>query len=51
MIKNIALFFIITIASFFVSQSAFADGHNHQGVAQILERVSQGLVGRIGVAA
>jgi beta-lactamase class A len=49
--RNIALFFI-AIASLFVAvQPAFAEEHNYQDVSQKLEKLSERLAGRIGVAA
>ncbi|MCK0155460.1 hypothetical protein MWU49_17220 [Alcanivorax sp. S6407] len=51
MTRNIALFFVALATSFLASQSAFAGANNHQDVAQKLERILQGLVGRIGIAA
>jgi len=49
--RNIALFFIVIISLFIAVQPAFAEEHNFQNVSQKLEKVSQGLAGRIGVAA
>jgi beta-lactamase class A len=49
--QKIALFFIVIVSSFVAVQPAFAEEHNFQGVSQKLEKLSQGLVGRIGVAA
>ena len=49
--RNIALFFIVIFSSFVAVQPAFAQEHNFQDISQKIERVSQGLVGRIGVAA
>jgi len=49
--KNITLFFIAIASLFIAVQPAFAEEHNFQNVSQKLEKVSQGLVGRIGVAA
>ena len=45
------LLFIAIISSLFAVQPAFAKEHNFQNVSQKLEKVSQELVGRIGVAA
>jgi beta-lactamase class A len=49
--QKIALFFIVIASSFVAVQPAFAEEHNFQDVSQKLEKLSQGLVGRIGVAA
>jgi len=49
--QNIALFFIVIISSFVAIQPAFAQEHNFQDISRKLEKVSQGLAGRIGVAA
>ena len=49
--RNIALFFIVIVSSFVAVQPAFAQEHNFQDISQKIEKVSQGLVGRIGVAA
>ena len=49
--RNIALFFIAIASSFVAIQPAFADEHNFKDVSQKIEKLSQGLVGRIGVAA
>ena len=49
--QKIALFFIVIVSSFFAVQPAFAKEHNFQDISQKLEKLSQGLVGRIGVAA
>lgn len=49
--RSITLFFTLLISSFFVSQHAFAYEQNFQNISQKLEKSSQGLVGRIGIAA
>jgi len=49
--QKIALFFIVIASSFVAVQPTFAEEHNFQDVSQKLEKLSQGLVGRIGVAA
>ncbi len=49
--RNIALFFIVIISLFVAVQPAFAQEYNFQDIPQKIEKVSQGLVGRIGVAA
>lgn len=49
--RNIALFFMVIVSSFAAVQPAFAEEHNFQNVSQKIEKISQGLVGRIGVAA
>jgi beta-lactamase class A len=49
--RNIALFFIVIVSSFFAVQPAFAQEHNFQDISQKIEKLSEGLVGRIGVAA
>jgi len=49
--RNIGLFFIAIASSFAAIQPAFADEHNFKDVSQKIEKLSQGLVGRIGVAA
>jgi beta-lactamase class A len=49
--RSIALFFIVIVSSLVAVQSVFAEEHNFQDVSQKLEKLSQGLVGRIGVAA
>ncbi len=49
--RNMALFFIVIVSSLVAVQSAFAGEHNFQDIAQKLEKVAQGLVGHIGVAA
>jgi len=49
--RKITLFFIVIVSSFVAVQPAFSEEHNFQDISQKLEKVSQGLVGRIGVAA
>ena len=49
--RNIALFFIVIVSSFVAVQPAFAQEHNFQDISQKIEKLSEGLVGRIGVAA
>ena len=49
--RNIALFFIVIVSSFIAVQPAFAQEQNIKDVSQKIEKLSQGLVGRIGVAA
>ena len=49
--RNIALLFVAIVTSFVAGRPAFAQEQNAQAVSQKLEKVSQGLVGRIGVAA
>lgn len=49
--RNIGPFFIAIASSFVAIQPAFADEHNFKDVSQKIEKLSQGLVGRIGVAA
>ena len=49
--QNIALFFILIVSAFVAVQPAFAEEHNFQDISQKIEKVSQGLAGRIGVAA
>jgi len=49
--RNIALFFFVIASSCFVVQPAFAQEQNVKDVPQKIEKLSQGLVGRIGVAA
>ena len=49
--RNISLFFIVIASSFVAVQPAFAEEPNFQDVSQKIEKLSQGLVGRIGVAA
>ena len=49
--RNVALFCIAIVTSFVAGRPAFAQEHTVQEISQKLEKVSQGLVGRIGVAA
>ena len=49
--KNIALYFIGIASAFIALQPAFAEDYNVQDISQKLEKVTQGLVGRVGVAA
>ena len=49
--RNIALFFIVIVSSFVAVQPAFTQEHNFQDISQRIEKLSQGLAGRIGVAA
>ena len=49
--RNMALFFIVIASSFVAVQPAFSGEHNSQDIAQKIEKVAQGLVGHIGVAA
>jgi len=49
--RNMALSFIVIASSFVAVQPAFAKEHNLQEISQKIEKVSQGLAGRIGVAA
>jgi beta-lactamase class A len=49
--RNIAPFLIVIVSSFVAVQPAFAEEHNFQDISQKIEKVSQGLAGRIGVAA
>ena len=49
--RIIALFCIAIVSSFFAGHSAFAQEHNVQDISQKLQKISQGLVGRMGVAA
>ena len=49
--KNIVLLFTVIISSLFAVQPAFAQEHNFQDVSQKIEKLTEGLVGRIGVAA
>jgi beta-lactamase class A len=49
--RNIALFFIVIASSFVAVQPAFAQEQNVKDVSQKIEKLSEGLVGRIGVAA
>ena len=49
--RNIALFFMAIVSSFFAVQPAFAQEQNVKDVSQKIEKLTEGLVGRIGVAA
>jgi beta-lactamase class A len=49
--RNMALFFIALVSSLMTAQPAFAQEQNYQDISQKIEKLSQGLVGRIGVAA
>ena len=49
--RKIALFFIALVSSLMTVQPAFAKEQNVKDVSQKIEKLSQGLVGRIGVAA
>ena len=49
--RNIALLFVAIVTSFVAGRPAFAQEHTLQDISQKLEKVSQGLVGRMGVAA
>ncbi len=49
--RKIALFFIALVSSLMTVQPAFADKHALQDVSPKIEKLSQGLVGRVGVAA
>ena len=49
--RNIALFFIVIASSLVAVQPAFAQEQNVKDVSQKIEKLSEGLVGRIGVAA
>ena len=49
--RNIALFLIALVSSLMTVQPAFADKHTLQDVSPKIEKLSQGLVGRVGVAA
>ena len=49
--RKLALFFIALVSSFVAVQPAFVAEHNYQGIPQKSEKVAQGLVGHIGVAA
>ena len=48
--QNKAIFYCNSLVIFAV-QPAFAEEHNFQDISQKIEKLSQGLVGRIGVAA
>jgi hypothetical protein len=47
--RNIALFFIVIASSLVVVQPAFAQAQNVKDVPQKLEKLAEGLVGRIGM--
>ena len=49
--RNIALFFMVIASSFVAFQPALVKAQNVKDVSQKLEKLAQGLVGRIGVAA
>jgi len=49
--QNMKLLFIAIISSLFAVQPAFAQKQNVEDISQKIEKLSQGLVGRIGVAA
>ena len=49
--QNIALFFIAIISLFVAVQPAFAQEQNVNDVSQKIEKLTEGLVGKIGVAA
>ena len=49
--RNIALFLMVIASSLVAVQPALAQAQNVKGVPQKIEKLSQGLVGRIGVAA
>ncbi len=49
--RNIALLFVAIVTSFVAGRPALAQEHDVQDISQKLEKVSQGLVGRMGVAA
>ena len=49
--RNIALFTIALVSTLITVQPAFADKHTLQDVSPKIEKLSQGLVGRVGVAA
>ncbi|MBL3827130.1 MULTISPECIES: class A beta-lactamase [unclassified Marinobacter] len=49
--RNIATFLIVIASLFFAVQPAFSEEHNVKDVPQKLEKLSEGLVGRLGVAA
>lgn len=49
--KNLALFFIVMASSFLVVHPALAQEQNVKDVSQKIEKLSEGLVGKIGVAA
>lgn len=43
--------FMLIVTSFVAAQPAFAQEQNLQDISQKIEKLSEGLVGRIGVAA
>jgi beta-lactamase class A len=49
--RKTALFFIAMVSSFVAVQPAFTQEHNLQDISQKIEKLSQGLAGRIGFAA
>jgi beta-lactamase class A len=49
--KNIALFFVVTATLVVAVQPTFAQKQNVEAISQKIEKLSEGLVGRIGVAA
>ena len=49
--KHIVLLFTVIISSLFAVQPAFAQEQNMKDVSQKIEKLTEGLVGRIGVAA
>jgi len=49
--RNVAPFFIVLVSFFVAVQPAFSQEQNFQDIPLKLEKVSQGLAGRIGVAA
>ena len=49
--KNIVLLFTVIISLLFAVQSTFAQKQNAKDVSQKIEKLTKGLVGRIGVAA
>jgi beta-lactamase class A len=49
--QNIALLIIVIISLFIAIQPAFAQEQNIKDVSQKIEKLLEGLVGRIGVAA
>jgi beta-lactamase class A len=49
--QYVARFFIALVSCVFAVQPAFAQEHNLEVISQKIEKLSQGLVGRVGVAA
>ena len=49
--RNIALFIMVIASSYVAVQPALAKEQNVKGVSPKIEKLSQGLVGRVGVAA